>query len=167
MYFDFEDNRPDTPHIGPTISKREMVLVTFNVHLLAIILILVAPHLPFMKALERQYGAPASLAAGDASMSVLHEHSFGERSRWDVDYAAFARAKAELSWRHGIDSRRLQMLEPHRLVRGESRLWGGVNLDGIVVAASGAEPIWDEAFALQVAGYLRSLAWLRSRLMSR
>jgi len=52
MYFDFEDNRPDTPHIGPTMSKREVVLVTFNVHLLAIILILVAPHLPFMRELE-------------------------------------------------------------------------------------------------------------------
>ena len=52
MYFDFEDNRPDTPHIGPTMSRREVVLVTFNVHLLAIILILVAPHLPFMRALE-------------------------------------------------------------------------------------------------------------------
>lgn len=97
---------------------------------------------------------------------VLHEHSFGDRARWDVDYAAFAREKAELSWRHRIDSRRLQLLEPHRLARGESRLWGGVHLDGIVVAASGAEPIWDEAFALQVAGYLRSLAWLKSRLMS-
>ena len=52
MYFDFEDNRPDTPTIGPTMSKREVVLVTFNLHLLAIIVILVAPKLPFMRALE-------------------------------------------------------------------------------------------------------------------
>jgi TonB family protein len=52
MYFDFEDNRPDTPTIGSPMSKREVVLVTFNLHLLAIIMILVAPHLPFMRALE-------------------------------------------------------------------------------------------------------------------
>jgi hypothetical protein len=90
--------------------------------------------------------------------AVLHEQSIGDRARWDVDYAAFARAKARLSWRHGMDSRRLQWLEPHRLEADESLLWGGVWLDGIVVAASGAMPQWDEAFALSVAGHWRALA---------
>ncbi|MGA0612758.1 hypothetical protein [Caldimonas sp. KR1-144] len=99
----------------------------------------------------------------DVRMPVIYERSIGDRERWDVDYAAFARDKAALSWRHGMDSRRLQMLEPHRLAQGESRLWGGVCLDGIVVAASGALPIWDEAFALQVAGYVRSLAYIRAQ----
>jgi len=97
---------------------------------------------------------------GQASFeeAVVHEHSVGDRRRWDVDYAAFARAKARLSWRHGMDSRRLQWLEPHRLEADDSLLWGGVWLDGIVVAASGAMPAWDEAFALGVAAHWRALA---------
>ncbi len=91
--------------------------------------------------------------------AVLYEESIGDRAAWDVDYAAYAHAKARTAWRHGMDSRRLQMLAPHRLRIGESLVWGSVWLDGIVVAASGAMPQWDEAFALSVAGNLRALAW--------
>lgn len=99
---------------------------------------------------------PANASFGDA---VLHEHSIGDRKRWDVDYAAYARGKARLSWQHAMDSRRLQCLSPHRLAEGDSLLWGGVWLDGLVVAASGAFPAWDEAFSFCVAGLWRSLAW--------
>jgi hypothetical protein len=99
-------------------------------------------------------------AAGSTfGQAVLHEHSIGDRSRWDVDYASYARAKARLSWQHAMDSRHLQCLSPHRLADGDSLLWGGVWLDGLVVAASGAMPSWDEAFSFCVAGLWRSLAW--------
>ncbi len=96
--------------------------------------------------------------------AILHEHSVGERQRWDADYAAFARAKARVSWLHQMDSRRLQLLEPHRLAATDAPLWGGVWLDGIVVAASGAQPQWDECFSLAIAGCIRSLAWKRATL---
>lgn len=96
--------------------------------------------------------------AGSFEHAVVHEHSVGDRDRWDVDYAAYARDKARLSWRHGMDSRRLQWMEPHRLEADDSLLWGGVCLDGLVVAASGAQPAWDEAFALAVAACWRGLA---------
>jgi TonB family protein len=52
MYFDFEDQRPDTPRLARPLSTREGVMVTAIIHLLAVILILIAPHLPFMKAME-------------------------------------------------------------------------------------------------------------------
>lgn len=97
--------------------------------------------------------------ASTFELAIVHEQSVGDRDRWDVDYAAFARAKAQLSWRHGMDSRRLQLLEPHRLGSDDSLLWGGVWLDGLVVAASGAMPQWDESFALTVAAHWRALAW--------
>lgn len=105
---------------------------------------------------------PAECSFGEA---LLHEQTVGrlERLLWDADYAALAREKAELSWRHGMDSRRLQLLEPHRLREGDSPLWGGVCLQGIVVAASGAMPEWDEAFSLAVAAHLRALAWRRAQ----
>src|SRR5215208_5693847 len=52
MYFDFEDQRPDTPRLARPLSTREGVMVTAIIHLLAVILILVGPRLPFMKAME-------------------------------------------------------------------------------------------------------------------
>jgi hypothetical protein len=95
--------------------------------------------------------------------AVMYEYSVGDRAMWDADYAAFARDKARLSWQYGVDSRRLQLLEPHRLSARDSLRWGGVWLDGIVVAASGALPAWDEAFALTVAGGLRAIAFNRAQ----
>src|SRR4029450_708922 len=52
MYFDFEDQRPDTPRLARALSTREGVMLTAIIHLLAVILILIGPHLPFMKAME-------------------------------------------------------------------------------------------------------------------
>lgn len=98
---------------------------------------------------------PAQATFEDA---LLLEYAVGDRSRWDVDYAAFARAKARLSWETGLDGSRLQALAPHRLHAGDTLLTGAVCLDGIVVAASGAEPWADEACALCVAGLLRAVA---------
>ena len=54
MYFDFEDQRPDTPTIARPLSTREGVMLSAIIHLLAVILILVGPHLPFMKAMEAE-----------------------------------------------------------------------------------------------------------------
>ena len=52
MYFDFEDYRPDTPSYVRPISTREGVLVSIVIHLVLVILILIAPELPFAKAAE-------------------------------------------------------------------------------------------------------------------
>ncbi len=97
---------------------------------------------------------------GDApfDQAVLLEHSVGDRSKWDADYAAFARAKAKASWEQGLDGHALQALQPHRLRKGDTMLWGAVNLDGIVVGVSGAHAYYDEAFATAIAACLRALA---------
>lgn len=101
-----------------------------------------------------------ALAPGRARFddAVLLEHAVGDRSRWDADYAGFARAKARLAWESGLDGHRLQSALPHRLAEGDSLLWGAVCLDGIVVGVSGAFPWWDEAFATAVAANLRAIA---------
>lgn len=54
MYFDFEDSRPETPAYPPAVSMREGILISIIVHLLIVILMLVAPHLPFVKAAEER-----------------------------------------------------------------------------------------------------------------
>lgn len=101
-------------------------------------------------------GRPPGTAAFEAA--ILYEQAFGDPARWDADYAAFARAKARLCWQHGMDGHRLQSLAPHLLRPGDSLLAGGICLDGIVVAASGAFPHYDEVFAGTVALCLRALA---------
>ena len=101
-----------------------------------------------------------AIRPGDApfEQAILLEHAVGDRTRWDADYAAFARAKAKASWEHGLDGSRLQALQPHRLREGDTLLWGAVCLDGIVVGVSGAHAPFDEAFATAIAGCLRALA---------
>ena len=101
-----------------------------------------------------------ALDPGDAAFddAVLIEHAVGDRERWDADYAAFARAKAAASWRHGRSGHELQALAPHRLRGGDTLLWGAVVLDGIVVGVSGAHAPWDEAFATTIAACVKAVA---------
>jgi hypothetical protein len=101
-----------------------------------------------------------ALAPGECEFedAILAEHDLGERARWDADYAAFARAKARLAWFSGQDGHLVQSLQPHSLRAGDSLLWGGVCLDGIVVGVSGAHAYFDEAFATAIAANLRAIA---------
>ena len=52
MYFDFWDNRPDTPRLTSPMTSREKGLLAIVVHLVAVILILVWPELPWVKEAE-------------------------------------------------------------------------------------------------------------------
>ena len=99
--------------------------------------------------------SPASSSFEDA---ILYEHAVGERERWDADYRGFALAKARVAWRTGIDSHIVQEQRPYLLEAGDTVLWGSVAMDGIVVAASGADAWYDEAFAGAVALCLRAQA---------
>lgn len=54
MYFDFEENRPDTPTLPSPLSRLERGLLTLVVHLLVVIAYLVGPELPFVQELERR-----------------------------------------------------------------------------------------------------------------
>jgi TonB family protein len=56
MYFNFEDYRPDTPTLPRSLTRLEVVLLTIVVYLSIIILMLVWPQLPFVRAweIERQ-----------------------------------------------------------------------------------------------------------------
>jgi len=90
--------------------------------------------------------------------AILYEYAVGDRSKWDADYAAFAKAKARVAWRTGMDGHAVQELRPHMLTARDTVLWGSVVVDGIVVAVSGANPWYDEAFAGTVAMCLRAIA---------
>lgn len=90
--------------------------------------------------------------------AILYEASFGDRERWDWDYARAARAKARLAWETRRNGAEIQSLAPHLLQRGDTRLHGGVWLDGIAVGVSGAHAWFDEALGGTVALLLRAIA---------
>ncbi|MDX3907857.1 MAG: hypothetical protein QHC78_19400 [Pigmentiphaga sp.] len=101
---------------------------------------------------------PASSPVRDQfEEAILYEHSVGDPEQWDADYASFARGKAYLSWRTGLDSHLVQTVYPQLLQKNDSTLWGTACLDGYVVAASGANPWYDEAFAMAVAACLKAI----------
>jgi TonB family protein len=50
MYFDFEDGRPDLQRVPSGFTVREGVMATLIVHLTALLLIVLAPQMPFFKA---------------------------------------------------------------------------------------------------------------------
>ncbi|KAF7963464.1 hypothetical protein AWV80_09415 [Cupriavidus sp. UYMU48A] len=93
--------------------------------------------------------------------AILYEHSLPSRDSWDADYAFYAREKARVAWRTQTDSGVVATLSPHRLVVGDIALPGGIVYDGIVVAVSGANGWYDEAFARCVAALLRAAATAR------
>jgi TonB family protein len=64
MYFDFEDAHPETPTLTAPISLREGVLLSIIAHLVAVVVILMAPKLPFLQAImARQEQAEAQRRA--------------------------------------------------------------------------------------------------------
>jgi len=94
--------------------------------------------------------------------AVLYEHAVGDRERWDADYAAFARGKAEISWRTGLDGHSVRHIRPHLLRDGDAGVWGSVCVEGIVVGVSGANPWYDEAFAGAIAHCFKAVAKARA-----
>jgi hypothetical protein len=108
----------------------------------------------------------SSPASSSFEEAILYEHAVGDRSKWDADYRSFAVAKARVAWRTGMDSHIVQEQRPYLLEAGDTLLWGSVALDGIVVAASGADPWYDEAFAGAVALCLRAQAKAAARARS-
>lgn len=94
----------------------------------------------------------------DFEKAILHEHSVGDRTRWDADYAAFARAKARAAWNAEAGSRIGQFLQPCLLQADYNSIPGSAALDRIVVGVSGMRPCYDEAIASTVAACLKALA---------
>lgn len=97
-------------------------------------------------------------AHGSFQDAILYEHAVGDTGKWDADYGMYARGKAEVSWRTGLDSDVARQCKPYLLAEGDSTLCGGIVLHDLVVAVSGADPWFDEAFAGAVILTLRALA---------
>lgn len=109
--------------------------------------------------------AKPGTATEDFDRAVVAEHSFGSAAVLGTDYRSFARAKARLCWRTSRDTRQVQQQAPHLLQAGDTLLWGSACRDGLIVAASGAQPWFDEAFSGIVLELLLALTQARRRVL--
>lgn len=101
-----------------------------------------------------------TLPPGDAEFSdaILYEHAIGDPQQWEADYAKFARDKARVCWRTGVDGHTVRHVVPHLLHKGDTGIWGAVCIEGITVGVSGADPWFDEAFAATIAHCFKAVA---------
>ena len=93
--------------------------------------------------------------------AILYEESFGDPSKWQHDYAAIDRAKAIASWRTSLPTHVLRETMPYLLVASENGsdtpYYGSAVLHGMVVAASGVQPWFDEWISYMVAAACRAI----------
>ncbi len=106
---------------------------------------------------------PDTTRADGFERAILVERSLGRPPPWGADYRGFALGKARLAWRLQRDTRWVQEQAPHLLEAGDSALWGSACDDGLIVAASGAHPWFDEACCRIVVALLRGLVLERVR----
>ena len=97
MYFDFEDNRPDTPHIPRPMSSREVVLITVNLHLVFLVTILLGPQIPFVKRIIDARRAEAELQRQQQQQAVQQERPRFVTVEPRLERPAPPRPRAELS----------------------------------------------------------------------
>ena len=99
--------------------------------------------------------------------AILTEQAFGKpRTAWDADYARYARSKAQASWQLGVASGDERAAAYWRRLGHDAPLAGGMVVEGITAAVSGADPTYDEALAGAVALSLRAVLALRERSAS-
>ena len=90
-------------------------------------------------------GAPPERVPFESA--ILVERSIGNPAAWKADYAHYAQAKARLAWREGASTAAIVEDAPARLRDGDLLVEGAVCRHGWIVAASGAHPWYDTAFA--------------------
>lgn len=86
-----------------------------------------------------------------AELPILFEWYSSDKADWPDWYGKkfddFAKAKAMISWRTGKASREVALMQPYLLQTGDTSLWGSDVTNGIISAASGVEPNFDEMFS--------------------
>lgn len=91
--------------------------------------------------------------------TVLYEKSFGAaREQWVRPFDEFARRKASVSWRTGMDTHLVQQHSPYLYTEGDIKFGGGVYRDGLVVGVSGVQWYFDQLFAELTASACKALS---------
>jgi len=90
----------------------------------------------------------------DMSTAILFEGRIDTSERRPTKYDLIASDKARVSWRTGLPSRVVQQSSPHLYVSRDTKWGGSVVREGIVVAFSGVQAVYDEWIAGMMADLL-------------
>ncbi len=86
------------------------------------------------------------------------EMAWGDSAKWPHPYHRYARSKAGICQRTGMDGRDVRNNAPYLLQIGDTRFVGGVSLKGgIGIGASGLPDHFDEMFARMVGDAIQAL----------
>lgn len=84
---------------------------------------------------------------GDEIMDPIFTASIDDQYPSSAKYENIATAKAKVSWETGLPSRKVQQDAPHFYRKGMTKWGGSVIENGLIVAFSGVEAVFDEAIA--------------------
>lgn len=93
----------------------------------------------------------------DGVFAEVFTMNFGDSSTWEHPFEDIAFAKAELTAKHNMPSREVQLMHPELLEvgtddeMGDIKYWGSAIVGNLVVACSGVESYFDEAFSYMIA----------------
>lgn len=97
-------------------------------------------------------------ADGSTDGKVLSELSMGDPQEWEFGYRGVAHSKFKITARTGLPTRLVQTCMAELADEdGDTVYWGSAIDGGIIVACSGVEPFWDEAFSKAIAAVVRAM----------
>lgn len=97
----------------------------------------------------------------DNDPSFIFELCFGDSATWEHPFDEIAKGKARVSWRTGLNTRRIAVEEPYLYYTGDTKFVGGVAWGPsgrLVVVYSGAEDYLDELICNMVAASIQALS---------
>lgn len=98
------------------------------------------------------------IVVGNSEGSILATKSIGNPEDWEHRYDEIAESKFNITVRTSQLTRIVQQVTPELAGEvGDTFYWGSWIDGGIVVACSGVQPYWDEAFSKVISAMVRAL----------
>jgi len=103
-------------------------------------------------------GGGFHIIVGDKDGNILARLDYGSKSEWTTSYDEIAESKFNMTVEHQMPTREVQLMYPELAEgKGNTYYWGSWIDGGIVVACSGVDPEWDEAFSKMVVAIIRAM----------
>ncbi len=116
--------------------------------------------------LKRQDGyvlvADASRPYNVHGLHIVGARTYGDPQQWEHPFMRVCMSKGDICWRTGLSTREIVHLKPWLLEDGDTPWEGGIIMDDIIVAYSGAAAEDDEAIAFGVMGWVRAYCFRQS-----
>lgn len=91
--------------------------------------------------------------------NILYEYSIGDEEDWQYDFKGIAHQKAYATWRYGMPTQVISEQRPWMLTGEDTPYFGSAYRDGIIVAASGVQPWFDQMFSEMIASVIAALCF--------